>query len=385
VSTHTGSRVAPRLDKCNFINIQQSHGIAAKGYQVTGLRTGYEGVLAHRTDDLFASSARANGKVVGLDEKSIRIEYEDGKVESIELGRRFGTSGGLTLPHSLVTQFKQGDEIKQGDIVAYNDGFFAPSFFNPKQVNWKAGVMATTALMEAVYTLEDSSAITEELAAELGTTTTKVKVVTVAFNQAVRGLVKPGDKVDLESILCTIEDEVTARNDLFDDQSLDTLRMLSAMTPRAKCVGVVEKVEIFYHGDTDDMSDSLRAIARQGDLERKKMSARMGEPAITGAVDQSFRIEGDGLNQNHMAIRIYISHNVGTGVGDKAVFANQMKTVFGHILKGPHETQTGVKLDAIFGFKSVQDRIVLSPMLIGTTNTLLRVIGEKAAQIYFEN
>ena len=105
---------------------------------------------------------------------------------------------------------------------------------------------------------------------------------------------------------------------------------------------------------------------------------------VTGSVDQSLRIDGNGLELDQVAIKIYISHGVGTGVGDKLVFANQAKSVIGHVLEGTHETLSGTSLDAIFGFKSFLDRIILSPMIIGTTNTLLRVIGEQAAEIYFD-
>ena len=84
-----------------------------------------------------------------------------------------------------------------------------------------------------------------------------------------------------------------------------------------------------------------------------------------------------------MAIKVTFASPVGTGVGDKAVFGNQMKTVVGRVIEGIHETENGDWYDSIFGCKSIQDRIVLSPLLLGTTNTLLRVIGEKAALEYF--
>ncbi len=43
---------------------------------------------------------------------------------------------------------------------------------------------------------------------------------------------------------------------------------------------------------------------------------------------------------------------------------------------------SGTIIDAVFGQKSVQDRIVTSVNTIGTTNTLLGVIGKRAVQIY---
>lgn len=386
----TAALLAPGADRddpkrVNFINIQQTHGIAAEGYRATPLRTGYEQILAHRTDDLFAYSARKNGTVLEKTDKVVKVQYEDGEVVAVELGRRFGSSMGTTLPHLVVSNMQAGDKVTKGDILAYNDGFFEPLYENPRQVAWKAGVMAKTAFMEAGYTLEDSSAISKSLAKKLGTQITKVRTVLVKFDQSVRNLVQVGDQTDLDTILCTIEDSVTHRADLFDEQSLQTLRLVGAMTPQAKAVGVVEKVEVYYHGDVEDMSESLQEVANTADRDRKRQAKRLNQPAVTGSVDQSLRIEGNGLELDQMAIRIYITSQVTAGIGDKAVFANQMKTVFGHVLDGIHETESGIELDAIFGYKSVQDRIVLSPMIIGTTNTLLRVIGENAAELYFED
>lgn len=385
----TAALLAPCADRddpkrVNFINIQQSHGISAMGYQASPLRTGYEQILAHRVDSMYAKAAKENGTVVSVTNGAITVEYDNGDVTTVELGRKFGVSAGTVYPNDLVANFTAGEKVKKGDILAYNSGFFEPNAFEPKQVVWKAGVLAKTALMEASYTLEDSSAITERIAEKLGTQMTKVKTITVRFDQAVRSMVQVGDVVDLDSILCTIEDAVTSGAGLFDDDAADTLRLLSAQTPRAKVVGVVEKIEVFYHGDVEDMSESLQAIAHQADKERRRRARGLKILEVTGSVDQSMRIEGEGLDLDHAAIRIYITTNVGTGVGDKAVFANQMKTVFGHILTGVNETEDGTQLDAIFGFKSIQDRIVLSPMIIGSTNTLLRVIGEKAAKMYFE-
>lgn len=384
----TAALLAPGADRddpkrVNFINIQQTHGISAKGYRPTPLRTGYEQVIPHRVDEQYAKAADQDGKVVEVSDSHMKVEYADGTVVAYHLGRHFGVSAGTTLPTSLTTTFKAGEAVKKGDILLYNHGFFEPHRFSKRQVVWKAGVIAKTAIMEASFTLEDSSAITARLARQLGTQITKVKTVIVSFDQTVRNLVRPGEEVDLDTILCTIEDSVTANNDLFDEQSLSALRRLSAMTPRAKVVGKVEKVEVFYHGDLEDMSESLQELAATSDRERKRQARKLGKAPVTGSVDQSMRIDGNGLDLDHMAIRVYITQDVGTGIGDKAVFANQMKTVVGLVLEGVHETESGKPFDAIFGNKSIQDRIVLSPMIIGTTNTLLRVIGENAADIYF--
>lgn len=68
--------------------------------------------------------------------------------------------------------------------------------------------------------------------------------------------------------------------------------------------------------------------------------------------------------------------------GTKGVFANQMKSVFGEVLDYEVKTETGEEIDAIFGFRSIAARVVESPVIMGTTITLLKVIAGQAVKIY---
>lgn len=51
----------------------------------------------------------------------------------------------------------------------------------------------------------------------------------------------------------------------------------------------------------------------------------------------------------------------------------------------PVTAKNGIEIDAIFGAKSIFDRIVPSPFLIGTTTTLLGIIGKNTAKIFKGN
>lgn len=368
--------------RVNFIPIQHSSGTFAKGYRPTPLRTGYEAVLAHRTDDMFAATADQDGQVTSITDKGIVVTYKDNSTRAVTLGRRFGKAAGMMLPHQLDTQLKEGQSFKRGDVLAYNQRYFQPNVLVPGQVVWKAGILAKTAIMENPDTLEDSSVISARIGEELETEITSVRDIVVAFDQSLHGLVGPGTPVDIESILCTIEDAVTAENQLFDEQSLDMLRLLAANTPRAKYKGVVEKVEVFYHGELDDMSASLSDIASASDRERKRQARALSRPALTGKVDSSTRVQSKPLPADNMLIRIYITGPVSAGVGDKAVFANQMKTVIGRVMTGVNETESGIPLDAIFSYQSISNRIVRSPELIGTVNSLLKLISKRVVDAY---
>jgi hypothetical protein len=370
--------------RVNFASIQASHVVSCNGYGQAAVRTGYEQVIAHRTSDLFALTAKKDGKVTDVTDSGIIVEYADGETKGYEIGRRFGNAAGLVIPHSVVSNVKVGQKFKEGDLLSYNDGFFEKDMLNPNSVVWKSGVTVKTALMESNATLEDSSAISSKIANLLTTKTTKVKDIVITFDQSVHKLVKEGTNVETEDILCIIEDAITANAELFDTESLDTLRILSSQTPQAKTKGVIERIEVYYHGDKEDMSESLRTLVTSSDQRLGKRNKTMGKKAFTGAVDKDFRVDGDPLALDTANIRIYITGDVAAGIGDKAVFCNQMKTIFGEIFNQKVVSEGGTEIDAIFGYESINARIVNSPLLIGTTTTLLDIIGHKAVALYFD-
>jgi hypothetical protein len=59
-----------------------------------------------------------------------------------------------------------------------------------------------------------------------------------------------------------------------------------------------------------------------------------------------------------------------------------MKSVHGDVFERDIFTETGTRIDAIFGQKSIDDRIVSNPKVIGTTNTLLKVIAKRMVAAY---
>ena len=100
-------------------------------------------------------------------------------------------------------------------------------------------------------TYEDSHAISKKASAKMLSYATKIKTIHLKFSQKVTQLVREGEDVDAEQILCMIEDALTADNGLFTDDNLDALKMLSAQTPRSGVTGKVEKIEVLYRGDKD--------------------------------------------------------------------------------------------------------------------------------------
>lgn len=362
--------------------MQQQHTIACSGYKQQIVRTGYESIIGQRTSDMFCLSAKQPGKVIKKDKRAIVVQYADGKTVGCKLGRRFGTSDGLTIPHDIVTDLKEGDTFEVGNTIAYNSGFFEPDFFNPKIATFKNNIYARTVLWETSETLDDASAVSRKICDQLTTHLTKVKHIVVRFDQVISNLIKPGTSVDYETPLCFIEEEFTATAKLFGDTSLNTLRDISTQVPKAGVQGIVEKIEIYYHGDLEDMSPSLIHYANISDAELKAQAKAQQSPVYTGKVDSGYRIDGNPLGFQNVAIKVYITSRYSASIGDKGVFANQLKTVFSGIMEKPYVSEDGKEVDAIFGFKSVDARVVNSAVDNGSTATLIIACQDKFISIY---
>lgn len=342
-------------------------------------------MIAHRVDKNFAYVAKDHGKVIEVSPHHISIEYDDGKVDRIEVGVNYGVSAGKVIKNPLVTDYELNQEVNKGDVVVYNPYHFVRDFFNPSQVVYKNSVLARTVFIESNDTEEDSSAVSERISDALTTVTTKCRVITIPFTDTVHGLVKEGTVVDSETILCTLEDSAFSDTSMFKEEALDTLRVLANVTPRAKYDGKVVNIECVYFGDPNvsPCSESVKNIIKyyDGIRKTKAMKLKDGRP-VTGELKESIRIDGHPVPRDHLVLKYYIENTDGITSGDKIVVSNQLKSVITRVMTGVNETQSGKPIDAIFGYQSISNRIVQSAELIGTTNTLLKLISQEVIDIY---
>jgi hypothetical protein len=339
-------------------------------------------VIADRVDDSFCFKAKEAGKIISVTDKGIIVEYASGNKEGAQLGIHYGKAEGSVYPHNVRTTFKVGDDVAKGDILAYNDGFFEPDELDPKKVIFKNYMLVRTALFEAVQTHEDSCMISTKVAKQMTTKTTKVLSFTVDFKQGVKNVVRPGTDVEPMQPLFTIEDEVTNAAGLFDEESVGVLQTLSNKMPKSKVAGKLEQIEVFYHGNKEDMSSSLRVLADYSDKQMAAKARASGKSILDGHVTSEYRIAGKSIMFNTAEIKIYITVTSPAGVGDKGVFSNQLKTTISEVMEYSMATEDGTPVDAAFSYKSIAARIVESPEIIGTTNTLLKVVSRRAVEMY---
>lgn len=373
------------LRRANFISIQNSSGIATESYETMPVCTGMESVIAHRAGPKFASRARGAGRVVSVNEDAITVEYDDPSlgVDHFPIGLTHGLIAGMTVPHEVITDLKVGDQIKDGTIVAWNERFFTRDPMQPDQVLYKPAFLVRTALVDGMDQLEDSSAISQEVGIKLSTKVSYPVTLIVKPGEVVHDLVQVGSKVDLETILCTIENPLTANADLFKDDAFDTLSFLAAGKTKAGHAGVVDKIEVYYNGDPDSFNDSVAELIRISDRTLARRDKRLGgDGSIIGRVDNTVTIDGHRLEAGEVAIQVYITALYPAGVGDKGVFSHQLKTTIGRVMSGVNKSYDGENLDAIFGYQGVSDRIVGSAESVGTTNSLALRLRELVIEAY---
>lgn len=314
----------------------------------------------------------------------ISIQYKDGSFDRFKIGLDYGVSTGNVINNMLVTDYKVGQAVKKGDVVAFHPLHFQRDFFDKSQVLFKNSALGLVAMMESNDTEEDSSAISERMSQALSISVTEPRSIVISFDDQIHNLVSVGDHVESDTPLCTLVNAVFSENSMFNKETdIETLKQLANVAPRAKHHGVITKIEVMYLGDPIDASDSVKALINKYDRERRLMAERLKvNMPTTGKLNDSMRIDGNLLPDRHLVVKFYIEHDDGMGIGDKCVFSNQLKSVIARVMVGTNETKTGKQVDAIFGYQSISNRIVTSAEVIGTTNTLLKEITKEVIAIY---
>lgn len=346
------------------------------------LLTGAERTVAFRTDDIWARNAKQGGKVTELTKESMTVQYADGSLESFPVGRYFGTWSGTIVPHEISTQLKVGDIFDKDDIICYNAHYFQPDNLNPKHVIFKRGIRGNMLLWEAVDTLEDADSISKDFSKRLVTGTTEKRRVKVPADHDFEFLCEEGKHVDPETILCTLRPPMSGMSSHYNQDALDALDALNTLTPKAKYEGVIERIEVMYTGELDDMSPSLQEIVTKYDSKLYRLNKKLGIPVLAAKIDPNYSIENVDVGENQVVVTFYITEEVGAGIGDKLVFGNQMKSIISNVVEKPYIAEDGTVVDITFSRQSVANRIVNSIDLIGTSNTVLSLIEKEAIELW---
>lgn len=372
------------VKRLGFSSIQNSHVIPMNNMSAPYVRTGYDAIIPIRVGGKFVIIAEESGVVTSVTKNSITVTYPPSKNSRVKV--RTATyelsswtskeESGTCYTHNMKANLAVGDTFIKDDTIAYDTSFFEPDFFNPKRVIYKQGEVINVALMEDLQTFEDSGAVSKEMSEYLATSVTKIKSIVVGNTDNIVDAVSVGDKIEPSSSLFSIVDSIAGDFGKLDERTRQILQDLKMSSPKAKMRGIITKIVIYYNCEFDTLSDSLKELVKTSD------ALLIKQTGFSGRVNSSYSINGRPLLQNEVEIKTYIKVNDIMGIGDKAIFGNQLKFTVGEVFEQEVIGTEGTKVDAFFSTVSIKARIVNSPDLIGTTTTLLEAIKKKAREIY---
>lgn len=322
----------------------------------------------------------------------VPLIYKDSDgVDVFKFGTKLTNVSGSYLKQTLVLNVSVGENIKAGDVIVYNSGFFEPVPYT-KQVSWKHGVMANVVLIESDLTYEDSNAISMDMSKRLNMSPAHKRTVRITKDTIVHHMVNIGDHVQTIDPLCTIEDEEIGLLNLSNDpDSIDILNDLNQKKVKAQFSGHIVDMDVFYTADIEEMHPSVQKIVKAINKAKNKVSDKMSDSKKaldfpkTGPIAVGTKFESVEFGENDILIQIFITEDIDCGIGDKIVVGNSLKSVNAGILPKPISTESGVPVDVVFSGRSVNNRIVNHPFIVGGINRLLEREEQLIVDMYFSD
>lgn len=362
--------------------------------------SGFEKTMVKHIGDTFSLRAANDGKVIDINEelKIVVVEYKDGSKETFRYGRDFVRNSNFFLENDMVLNVKVGDKITKNDVLVYSRDFFNKTIDG--ELTFTMGKLCRVAIMEDYFTEEDSSLISEDLSMEMSTSVTKRKVINIKDRSNIIKYAKVGDYVKDGETIFMFEDESTEDDssvneilELLGDVDEEALENMAYHSPKANATGTITKLEVYWTGDIENMSDSCRKFINEYIREKKKL-IKFEEEQTGKKSDKEFEIKKSSpkygkigveeLDDDGILIEYYITHVTPYGNGDKLSFSPAIKSVTGQIV--PKElapyTENGDPVDAVMGLVSLSARQVNSPYFIGSLSKVILDVSKQIADEY---
>ncbi len=333
-------------------------------------------------------------ELIDPDAHVIRVKYKN-KTVAVTYGDEYTKNGGggfYCTQNIVINGFKQGDKVKRGDIIIYNDRFFTPDPYS-KQVYWNIGVLKDVILIDCDSTLEDSCVIDPSLSEDLKFNPVHVRDITLSKKTTIHRYAAIGTSLTSVDPLM-IFDQSELNSDMFgglDDEAIKLLGKVNRRTPKAKFTGKVVALDAFYTGNIQDMSPSVRGLVNLiNKMKHQKHQAAAGaenQSNYPGAqsINHSNRIGITDLDEETIVFRFYIQQDMGMNGGDKVEFDSSLKSVCTGVSKHSWVSEDGtLTAHALFSSIGIDNRIINSPKIEGMCNKILETAEQQILKMYFD-
>lgn len=370
------------------------HGMRTTEQDPLLVSNGADQALPYLTSDTFAHKAKWNAVVEEItnDYMIIANKSNPKEKEFIDLREKVekNSDGGFFITIKLDTfkNYKKGDSIKAGDIVAYDKSSYSNTV-GIGNLAYNIGTLTKIAIMHTDKGFEDSAIISQDLSKKMASEIVlQVDVLMDAKDIDIQ-CVEVGKELHegevIMSYRAALEDQdatdiinkMVQKNAGSDSKEL--MDEIGKIKVKSKVTGKLQDIKVYSTIPTSEMSKSLASFVNKYNGPVDKMKSNLSKLGIDGSqygtsgvlppVGKLKHCEGKVL------VEFYIKYHDKMSVGDKLVYFSALKGVVKEIFpegKEPYsEYRPEEKVHSFLPVGSINARMVTSVLTHGSINKVL--------------
>ena len=370
------------------------HGMRTTEQDPLLVSNGADQALPYLTSDTFAHKAKWNAVVEEItnDYMIIANKSNPKEKEFIDLREKVekNSDGGFFITIKLETfkNYKKGDSIKAGDIVAYDKSSYSDTV-GIGNLAYNIGTLTKIAIMHTDKGFEDSAIISQDLSKKMASEIVlQVDVLMDAKDIDIQ-CVEVGKELHegevIMSYRAALEDQdatdiinkMVQKNAGSDSKEL--MDEIGKIKVKSKVTGKLQDIKVYSTIPTSEMSKSLASFVNKYNGPVDKMKSKLSKLGIDGSqygtsgvlppVGKLKHCEGKVL------VEFYIKYHDKMSVGDKLVYFSALKGVVKEIFpegKEPYsEYRPEEKVHSFLPVGSINARMVSSVLTLGSINKVL--------------
>lgn len=370
------------------------HGMRTTSQDPLLVSNGADQALPYLTSDTFAHKAKWNAVVEEItnDYMIIANKSNPKEKEFIDLREKVekNSDGGFFITIKLDTfkNYKKGDSIKAGDIVAYDKSSYSDTV-GIGNLAYNIGTLTKIAIMHTDKGFEDSAIISQDLSKKMASEIVlQVDVLMDAKDIDIQ-CVEVGKELHegevIMSYRAALEDQdatdiinkMVQKNAGSDSKEL--MDEIGKIKVKSKVTGKLQDIKVYSTIPTSEMSKSLASFVNKYNGPVDKMKSKLSKLGIDGSqygtsgvlppVGKLKHCEGKVL------VEFYIKYHDKMSVGDKLVYFSALKGVVKEIFpegKEPYsEYRPEEKVHSFLPVGSINARMVSSVLTLGSINKVL--------------
>lgn len=370
------------------------HGMRTTEQDPLLVSNGADQALPYLTSDTFAHKAKWNAVVEEITDDYMIIANKSNPKEKefIDLREKVekNSDGGFFITIKLDTfkNYKKGDSIKAGDIVAYDKSSYSDTV-GIGNLAYNIGTLTKIAIMHTDKGFEDSAIISQDLSKKMASEIVlQVDVLMDAKDIDIQ-CVEVGKELHegevIMSYRAALEDQdatdiinkMVQKNAGSDSKEL--MDEIGKIKVKSKVTGKLQDIKVYSTIPTSEMSKSLASFVNKYNGPVDKMKSKLSKLGIDGSqygtsgvlppVGKLKHCEGKVL------VEFYIKYHDKMSVGDKLVYFSALKGVVKEIFpegKEPYsEYRPEEKVHSFLPVGSINARMVSSVLTLGSINKIL--------------